>query len=537
MCDNAYSLHHFQSSGFVHLFAEDRLYSLIDLQSTHAIPVDDPAMSHMQDRLVTLYAMIAIGAQCRGHGELDARVSRTYFSRAQELAFRDMLHEPTIFMVINFLLLAFYMFCACRRNTALLYLGIAAKAATILGLHHAELNETLPPEHNQLRRRTWTSLRILDLHCNAILGRPSSVAFTFITQQNPAQVPMDAARDSHAELAVSANYNLCSLIETISQALTRPTSLDLETAEGLLQSLRDWAKALPEGLRESISPDRGEKPKPAHRQQMIGNIHVACGYYFGVLLVTRPFLVARTIPRLHQAYAASQTRLQSTFDARPENSQIQELSEACLGAAVYLVQMCHEAASLDLLLGNMCILQAWVLAAGLVLGFSLLATRETSHTDAREAFKSSQRVLAELARLSPQAQRNLEILSTFSDAISSYNSKQNPDRRQPSGGYLEQILRPGGHLSATADSEGPNVSSSQLPCVPQIVGSTMAGQPEAFEWPGATVGNFGAEVTDEIGFQQFWENYTSQFMAQGLPEGGDVTQGSWVSQDSAMDTM
>lgn len=69
-----------------------------------------------------------------------------YFTRAQEMAFRDMLLDPSLDMAINFLLMAFYMFCASRRNTALLYLGISSKAATILGLHLSELNREMPRE-------------------------------------------------------------------------------------------------------------------------------------------------------------------------------------------------------------------------------------------------------------------------------------------------------------------------------------------------------------------------------------------------------
>lgn len=53
------------------------------------------------------------------------------------MAFEGMLEDPTVNLVKAFVLMAFYMFGACRRNSAFMYLGVAAKSADILGLHAA----------------------------------------------------------------------------------------------------------------------------------------------------------------------------------------------------------------------------------------------------------------------------------------------------------------------------------------------------------------------------------------------------------------
>lgn len=71
-----------------------------------------------------------------------------------------MLHDPSLGMVINFTLMAFYMLASSRRNTGLLYLGIASKAATILGIHVMELNQGLRPE--TARRRYEQPMQIKD---------------------------------------------------------------------------------------------------------------------------------------------------------------------------------------------------------------------------------------------------------------------------------------------------------------------------------------------------------------------------------------
>lgn len=69
-----------------------------------------------------------------------------HFARAQQAAFQHFLIEPSLDMIVSFILMAFYMFCACRRNTASLYLGIASRGATILGLHTSDLDRTLPAD-------------------------------------------------------------------------------------------------------------------------------------------------------------------------------------------------------------------------------------------------------------------------------------------------------------------------------------------------------------------------------------------------------
>lgn len=40
---------------------------------------------------------------------------------------------------------------------------------------------------------------------------------------------------------------------------------------------------------------------------------------------------------------------------------------------------------------------------------------------------------------------------------------------------------------------------------------------------------FGAQITDDIGFQQFWDDYTAEMMPGGVPEA------PWSKTDSGVD--
>lgn len=175
-------------------------------------------------------------------------------------------------------------------------------------------------------------------------------------------------------LALSANFDLCSTIEVISRALTKTDSaIDESTVESYLKTLQSWTRALPEELRHSIQGESHEGvPDWKHREQTLGNVNVACSYYFTVLLVTRPFLVAAIIPKLQRIHG--QTVSSGSREASPPSTGLntrsgsprsranngrkcQEFSQTCVGAADILIQMCHDASTRGMLLDNMCILQ------------------------------------------------------------------------------------------------------------------------------------------------------------------------------------
>lgn len=127
-----------QSSGFLDLYTQDEVAELIGLATEEQNANKSPA-SRPIDRaaIASLYLMLAIGCQVRGGSRDDLVLASKYFNQGRQIAFEKMLEDPTINLARAFILLAFYMFGACRRNSAFMYLGVAAKSADILGLHAA----------------------------------------------------------------------------------------------------------------------------------------------------------------------------------------------------------------------------------------------------------------------------------------------------------------------------------------------------------------------------------------------------------------
>jgi hypothetical protein len=125
-----------QSSGLLDLYSGEEVSQMLD--TYNAInSITGPSATQRLNSLekASLYLMVATGAQCCGPSTDDATSVAELFSYARKLALERMLENPCLELIRTFLLMAFYMFGACRRNTAFMYLGVASKAADILGLH------------------------------------------------------------------------------------------------------------------------------------------------------------------------------------------------------------------------------------------------------------------------------------------------------------------------------------------------------------------------------------------------------------------
>lgn len=127
---------------------------------------------------------------------------------------------------------------------------------------------------------------------------------------------------------------------------------DVNTAEAILDNLRQWSRGLPamtQLLDYATDTDLGT----VERQRLIAKIHMACAYYFSVILVTRPFLVASLLARLH----ASVGEWPNSAVDRMAESKVSKLAEACISSARYMTDMCSKFTKSAVLSGNMTLIQ------------------------------------------------------------------------------------------------------------------------------------------------------------------------------------
>lgn len=131
-----------QTSGVLDLFTADEIDMLIfDRQLSHGPTIQS---NFAGDNSAALDAALAIGALTRGLDD-DLPLSEAYFSRSCTIAFKDALMSQNLGKIRLFILLAFYALSSCKRDSAAMFLAIAAKAAVIIDLGI--------PLENRARRR------------------------------------------------------------------------------------------------------------------------------------------------------------------------------------------------------------------------------------------------------------------------------------------------------------------------------------------------------------------------------------------------
>ncbi|KAK6008118.1 hypothetical protein QM012_000021 [Aureobasidium pullulans] len=466
------------TNGILHLYTRDEMMYIMSSAN------DVSAKSYREDN-AAINLVIAIGAQCRGLDHNDLQIAAKYFAMAQKAAFESMLQDPSINMVRIFLLMAFYMLGACQRNAAFMYIGVASKAASALGLHVAPRHCCFDEEDQDRRSRTWKSLCILDLLVTSILGRLSSSPTSRLDFST--SIPAEGSTES---LSFEAVHDECAMIGDMVNDLTEDGDLDVKSAESFLQRLGEWNRGLPSQLRRFDRKD--SMLLPQDRELAIGRIHVACVYYFAVMLATRPFFIRHAMTRLRDKAGIQHKKA----DAGSIESQKERLAEVCVDSAIFMGKMTHEALKADLLLCNMCMLKAWMFAAGLVLGFAIYVD-DAVRGDIEEAFSEVRTVLKKLSDLSPQAEEYFEILSSFSDAINAHRDELSRRRRAANQQYVSQLLTIGSDQVAhqSSDTQMTDFSTGfnyDLPDMMSTMSSQMSnGLDMMFNFDATDVASFG----------------------------------------------
>ncbi|KAJ9136596.1 putative C6 transcription factor [Pleurostoma richardsiae] len=500
------------TSGLLDLFTAPEIELLIEAKQ-HGEETLPPSVR--RDGIAALDMAIAIGAQARGASPSDTQCAAIHFARARQIAFEGMLAHPSLSMVRLFMLLAFYMLGACQRNAAFMYLGVASKAAVVLGLHQPAYYKSLEKDEYAIRLRTWNSLRILDSLTSFILGRPSSLPPTRYDTSSLKEAETQVSAFGRQGQAFNGISRACTLLEEIVQKLSRGHMMDVSVAETLLDKLREWSTGLPPAVRQ-FSVTGGTSPD---WEMLVGNMHVACVYYFAVILVTRPFLIAHLMSSLR---SRSTGQTSSMADERAE--MVARLAQVCLGSAMYMADTCHRVKMAGYAFGNLCLVKAWIFGAGLVLGFSLFAGEPRQ--DVQDSFDSAHDILRSLAAASPQARLYYDILSNFSDAIARYRRRLSYETRRSVHQYMDQILVVDVDNGGSSSSNNNNRSAGAAGChYPSPGGSRDAeaagggpdgngglGPEDLFPGAGGSVDEFaqcGGDM-DMLGDFQGWDDIAMQ---------------------------
>jgi hypothetical protein len=126
---------------------------------------------------------------------------------------------------------------------------------------------------------------------------------------------------------------------------------DVSSTENFLQRLQQWSKTLPQELRqntEAVVPSSAT----IDRELVVAGSHVACTYYFAVILATRRFLTLYLLEQLKMR--SSKSVGASVPDSDDKTSS---LAFVCLNAAISISKVVHNAIISERVLNNMCLVK------------------------------------------------------------------------------------------------------------------------------------------------------------------------------------
>ncbi|PNP42370.1 hypothetical protein TGAMA5MH_06053 [Trichoderma gamsii] len=125
-----------------------------------------------------------------------------------------------------------------------------------------------------------------------MMGRTPLTSATDSSEEEDKQRPDPNHPDKCQQLGLYESARAFSILKQTVLEIYTKHSAPLELLNNLSQQLREMGTELPVELR-NISPLAFPEHKcPKTKQLIIRNASVACNYYFSMMLLTRPFLIA-----------------------------------------------------------------------------------------------------------------------------------------------------------------------------------------------------------------------------------------------------
>ena len=222
------------------------------------------------------------------------------------------------------------------------FIALAARTAYAIGLHRTEVNASFGESMHQKRfvlhntarifqatmadtknrDRIWKSLRVVDQFISNLLGRPPSTSdvdctVKYITLRHDVDIHM-----------LDASVQIFMIIERVVVEVYSRKRISLRIASYVSHQLKGWAANWLSPLNNVII---GSASNIKARQTVVGACQTLCTYYYGIMLLTRPFLIYE----LYEYLGASMR----TSSSKNDHLEKEKFADAALDAAVAFVDM------------------------------------------------------------------------------------------------------------------------------------------------------------------------------------------------------
>ncbi|KPM38676.1 hypothetical protein AK830_g7874 [Neonectria ditissima] len=264
-----------------------------------------------------------------------------YFTSALNLL-PDAHEEGSILCVETLALIGYFMQNMNRRDAAFLYIGMALRMATSLGLHQEvsfntstssgqghDSASTLDSATREHRRRVWWSVYSLDRILSVKSGNPITVQDEDIGVDLPSRLPEDP---EYCPALVLRHYTQLSRIlgdihMTIYRKANKATPKSgtrlMASVQGIILTLSKWNRDLPDELRFD----------PARLSISRESVGAFAHYYQCINMTARPLL-----------FHVVQKRLQRIRSSRDPEEKEQDWREGLSQTTVRVIDMCIGAA-------------------------------------------------------------------------------------------------------------------------------------------------------------------------------------------------
>ena len=170
------------------------------------------------------------------------------------------------------------------------------------------------------RDRVWKSLRVVDQLISNLLGRPPSTSdvdctVKYVTPQIDIRIHI-----------LDASLQIFMIIERVVVEVYSRKRISLRIANYVSHQLKGWASNWLRPLLDSITQAAMET---VGRETAVGACQTLCSYYYGIMLLTRPFLI-------YELYEYLGTSMRTSGN-RADHVEKEKFADAALDAAVAFV--------------------------------------------------------------------------------------------------------------------------------------------------------------------------------------------------------
>ena len=161
---------------------------------------------------------------------------------------------------------------------------MAARTAYAVGLHRTEVNASFGEPIKIVRDRIWKSVRVVDQLISNLLGRPPSTSDVDCT----VKYGVDEICENMDAQILDASVQIFMIIERVVVEVYSRKRISLRIANYVSRQLKTWASNWLQPLHEATSRANLGNSSP---EAAIGACSTLCSYYYGIMLLTRPFLI------------------------------------------------------------------------------------------------------------------------------------------------------------------------------------------------------------------------------------------------------